>query len=250
MSNLIKSEIYKLSRDRSFWLVSAILIAFAMFMPIFLFFDHGAQSTTGIKVYLTALSGNNYIIKLAPCILAGFFISSEYSRGTMKSMAATGNRRGRIYFAKLLVFSLGAIVISTIYPIINGLVGSLLFSFGNIPHVSNLGYLAQTLGLFILFAGAFASIMAFFAIILTDSGKTIGLLLIFFFIFGDLLQTLSEKFPIFNPVYNYSVFNLLSDISKVNIGSGELFKLIIVPILTFVGFGFLGYVVYRRKEIK
>ncbi|HET7658477.1 MAG TPA: ABC transporter permease [Bacillales bacterium] len=250
MGNLIRSELFKLRKDRSFWVLSCIILAYALFVPIFQFFDNGPQYSTGIKIYLNALAGNNYITKLVPCILAGFFISSEYSIGTMKSMASTGSSRERIYVAKFIAFTIGAVLLSLLYPVMNGVTASLLFGFGDIPQITEIDFLVQTISLLILYAAAFASIMALFAFILTDSGKTIGLSFLFFLLFDSILQALSARFSIFETVYDYSVFKLFMDISKVNLESGELLKLILVPILTCIGFGILGYLVFRRKEIK
>lgn len=250
MGNLFKSELYKLRKDRSFWTVIIILMIAAVSWPTMQFFDKGPQVNSGFEVFLGALGGNNYITKLAPCILAGFFISSEYSFGTMKSITASGNSRIRIFFAKLFVYSIGAVIISLIFPIIALGMGTVLFGFGELPQDIGIGYFVQTIGLLILYSASFASIMALFAIFLTDSGKTVGVLLIFFLMFDSLLFVLSEKFSIFKPVFNYSVFKMFLDSNNPGLENGEVFKLILVPILTFMAFGILGSLVFRRKEIK
>lgn len=250
MSNLLKLEFYKLRKDRSFRTLSIILIVSAIGWIVLQFFGNDPSVDSGFEVYLSAMGGNNYIAKLAPCILAGFFISSEYSMGTMKSITASGNNRTRIFLAKLFVFSIGTIIISIIFPIVTTGIGTIFFGFGDIPQAIGLSYFSQSFGLLILYAAAFASIMALFSIVLTDSGKTIGFLLIFFIVFESLFLSLSEYFSILKPVYNYSVFKLFLDISQPNLQMVEIVKLIYVPILTFIVFGIFGSLVFRRKEIK
>ena len=251
MDNLLKFELFKLRKDRSFWTLVFGLTASAAFYPFLIFFNDGvfgAEPVSVSELYtFTALGGNNYIVRLVPCILAGFFISSEYSIGTMKSMGASGNSRFRIFSSKLIVFSIGAAIISLIFPIVMTGVTAILSGFNDLP---DFGYIVRTLGLTALYAAAFASMMALAAIILTDSGKTIGFLILFFILFDSILYMLSQQFSLFEIIFNNSAFKLYLDITKLDLGSGEFLKLILVPILTFIVFGLIGSFVFQRKEIK
>lgn len=251
MSNLVKSELFKLRKDRSFWILVIGLALSGAFYPMLIFFDDGtfnAQAVSVNELYAyIALGGNNYITRLVPCILAEFFISSEYSIGTMKSIGASGNSRRRIYLAKLIVFSLGAVVISLVFPIFMTIAGSVFSGFNDMPELS---YIVRTIGLTILYALAFASIMSVAAIIFTDSGKTIAFLIPFLFLIDSILYALSQHFTLFETIFNYSAFKLSSDISKFNLSNGELIKLLVVPVLTYIFFALIGSVVFQKKEIK
>ncbi|WP_144510455.1 ABC transporter permease [Bacillus sp. FJAT-22090] len=251
MNNLVKSELFKLSKDRSFWTLVIGLAVVAALYPLLIFYNDSAAITELVSVKelfaYTGLGGNNYIVKLVPCILAGFFISSEYSMGTMKIMGSSGNSRIRIYFAKLLIFTLGAVIISLIFPIVLTGVGAVFAGFYDMPGLS---YLLRAIGLTVLYTAAFASIMAFISIIFTDSGKTIGFLILFFILFDSVLYALSQKFSFIELIFNHSVFKLFIDIGAFNLSNGELFKLTIVPIITYLVLAILGSLVFHRKEIK
>lgn len=248
MNNLVKSELFKLGKDRSFRTLTFMLIAVAALYPLLVVMDNPVDLVKMEEFYLyDVLGGNSYIMRLVPCILAGFFISSEYSIGTMKSIGASGNNRLRIYFAKLMAFSVGSIIISLILPIVMTGAGAVYFSFHEMP---DFGLFMRTIGLTVLYATSFASIMALFAFIFTDGGKTIGFLLILFLMFDSVLFLLSEKVPIFEPIFNYSVFKLATEISLLDLGNDELIKLIVVPIITFIIIGFIGSLLYQKKEIK
>ncbi|MFK9092661.1 ABC transporter permease [Bacillus salipaludis] len=248
MGNLLKSELFKLRKDRSLRTLIIIIMASAIFYPTLIFFDNGADSATVNDFYSgTGLSGNDYIVKLVPCILAGFFISSEYSIGTMKSIGASGNNRIRIYFAKLMAFSIGAVIISLVFPIIILAASTILFGTNDLPA---LDYFIQTMGLTILYAAAFSSIMSLFSIIFTDSGKTIGFLIIFFLLSDSILYVLSQKFSLIETIFNYSVFKLFLDISKVDLSNGAFLKILLVPIITWIVFGLVGSFIFQKKEIK
>lgn len=249
MDNLIKAEWFKLKKDRSLWTLIIILMAISLSYPLLIIFDDGIGEIKVIDFYRnTILEGNNYVIRLVPCILAGFFISSEYSLGTMKSIVASGNSRVRIYFAKLIAYAIGAVLISLIFPIIFTGAVSISLQFNGMPEI---GYFAGTIGLTILYTIAFASMMALFATIFTESGKAISFMLIFFIIFDSILYLLSSVSPVFEWLFNYSVFKLFLDIGDIGIMHGaEMIKLVVTPIVTFVAFGILGSILFQKKEIK
>ncbi|TCJ03159.1 ABC transporter permease [Cytobacillus praedii] len=251
MDNLVKTELFKLRKDRSFWTLILGLLASGILYPMLIFFNDGVFGADAVSVKdlyaYTALGGNSYIVKLVPCILAGFFISSEFSLGTMKSIGASGNSRFRIYFSKLMIFSIGAVIISLTFPIVIMIVGAILSGFNDMPAMD---YVVRTLGLTLLYAAAFASIMAVVSIIFTDSGKTIGFLILFFILFDSIFYALSQKFSFIEQIFNYSVFKLFLEISEFDISNGILLKLVLVPIITFVVFGLIGSLVFQKKEIK
>ncbi|WP_010651523.1 ABC transporter permease [Oceanobacillus massiliensis] len=249
MGNLLKTEWYKLSKERSFWVLTLFLLGVAVSYPLTLQSGSGASGNDFYRGYI--LSINNEIVRLLPAILAGFFIASEYSIGTMKSIVSSGNGRIRIYFAKLSVFSIGSIIILLILPIF--MMGSSLIymDFDTMPQWS---FIFQTIGLTILYAAAFASFMALFATIFGESGKTIGFLLLFLALSGSLLEYVSAKISFLEPIITNSIFLSQSSILAIDqIGqwsNGDVLTFIVVPILTFIIFGFIGSIIFLKKEIK
>jgi len=107
-----------------------MLLAAAVLFPL-IEFDNGSVGLPTVKDYYleSVLGTHGNIVKLIPSILAGFFISSEYSMGTMKSIVSSGNSRVKIYFAKLLIFSIGTIMISLILPIFMTGASAIYFGF-------------------------------------------------------------------------------------------------------------------------
>jgi len=249
MGNLLKSEWYKLTHDRSFWVLIFILIGFAFAYPLMLQSAVGVSGNDFYRGYV--LSINTDIVRLFPAILAGFFISSEYSMGTMKSIASSGNSRIRLYFAKLMVFSIGCAIIMLILPIfMQG--ASVIFHGGST--MPDWSFYLKTIGLIALYAIAFASIMAFFATILTDSGKAIAFLILFIALANSLLEYIGAKISFLEPIISHSIFMTQPSILMIDQivqWSGEdVLTYIGVPIITFIIFGILGSLLYRKKEIK
>jgi ABC-2 type transport system permease protein len=247
MGNLMKTEWYKLRKDRAFRVLTWMLIALAVLFPL-LEFERSVLPTVNEYYLNTVLGTHTNIVKLIPSILAGFFITSEYSMGTMKSIVSSGKSRIRIYFAKLTIFSIGAIIISLILPIFMTGASAIYFGFNDMPEWT---FYFQTIGLIMLYAAAFASIMAIFATMFTESGKTIGFLLLFFMFADWPLQVLAAKVPFFEPIITHSIFRLVYDVINVSqLDSSEMLNLVVIPILTFLALGILGSIIFRKKEIK
>ncbi|MEK5530318.1 ABC transporter permease [Viridibacillus sp. FSL R5-0468] len=247
MDNLLKSELFKLKKDRSFRKLTLALMIIAALFPLIASIN-GTEQLSVNEVFLTIIGRNNYVLKLIPCLLAGYFIASEYSMGTMKSIASSGNSRIRIYISKLMVFSFGAIIFSVILPIGMTGTGAILSQFNDMP---DLKYFVQIIIFTMLYAAAFASIMMALATVFTDSGKTIGLLILIFLLFDGVMFMLASKFTLFEYIYDYSVFKLSYDIININaLESIKVIKLAIVPIVTYVVFGLLGVFAFQKKEIK
>jgi len=247
MDNLLKSELFKLKKDRSFRKLTLALVIIAALFPLIASI-YGIEKLSVNDLFISIISRNNYVLKIVPCLLAGYFISSEYSLGTMKSIVSSGNSRIRIYISKLMVFSFGAIIFSVILPIGMTGTGAIYAQFNDMP---DLKYFAQIIIFTMLYAAAFTSIMMALATVFTDSGKTIGLLILIFLLFDGVMFMLASKITLFEYIYNYSVFKLSYDFININaLASIDVFKLAIVPIVTFVIFGLLGVFAFQKKEIK
>ncbi|MBE7127850.1 ABC transporter permease [Bacillus mycoides] len=247
MDNLLKAEVFKLKKDRSFKTLILILIAIAVLIPSIMYI-FGTEPLRVDELYTSIIGKNHYVLKLLPCLLAGYFISSEYSLGTMKSIASSGNHRIRIYITKLLVFTFGAIILSVILPIAMTGTGAIYAQFNSMP---DLKYFIQTMIFIILYAAAFSSIMMLFATIFTDSGKVIGVLFCIFLLFDPIMFALASKSTLIEYIYNYSIFHLVYKIIMINaMGNIEIFKLTIIPILVYLAFGILGVSVFLKKDIK
>lgn len=253
MYNLLRVEFFKLRKNRSFWTLLLVLSALSLAYPLLYYFDHrssGEPQIMGAEFLITFISSNAYIIKFGVAVLAGFFISNEYSTGVMKTIASSGNTRGQLFAAKLIVFAIGAMAISLVFPIVSTVEVTLLSGFGNLPEGSTVLFIPRAFGLTLLFTAGYAAVGALISVILTDSGKTIGFTMIFFLMVDLVMAGLGAKVAFFAKLYDYSIFKLVGDIGKPSIHNGDLPALLLVPLLTFVISGILGMLMFRRKEIK
>ena len=252
MYNLVKHEWFKLRRDRSFRTLVIVIGALSIVWPLYWHFDNlldGEPLFTGFESFLRAISANILILKVSLCILSGFFISSEYSTGVMKNLASSGHSRIEMYTAKLFVYAWGAILLSLLFPVLNMVISTLLSGFGTMDDQQASLLVVRSTLFTMLYSASFAAVAALFAITFTNSGMTISTSIIFFLSIDVICTSIGEYVPGFELAYENSVFSLVGDIGSISPNT-ELWRLTVVPILTFAACGLAGCWVYRRKEIK
>jgi len=255
MFNLIRSEGYKLSRNRSFWVLLAVLVLAAVAYCAMKYLDQPVDGSSkadlsGLERLAWAMAGNVFIVKIGLCVLAGFFISSEYASGTMKRTVSSGYSRSRIILAKSIVFSAGSVLIALAFPAASLILGSLLFGLGTVPDVSAAEYIVRCLGLTIALTAGHAAIVALFGTFFNDSGKTIGIGVIFFIFIDTAFGLVGDYLPFVDKIYEYSVFNQINHSYDPALTSGDIALSIAIPLATAAAFLALGVVAFRRKEIK
>ncbi|MFC0333862.1 ABC transporter permease [Paenibacillus sepulcri] len=261
MSHLIASEWYKLRKNGLFRIICFFMVAAAVIFPLFTYWsypkDGGSGITlTGIEMYVNAMMMNQFFLKISLGLLAGFFISSEYSSGVLKRTVSAGKSRGQVYVSKLMIYSLGVGLTSLLAPVLSVVIeilmseAGLLSGFGQPTGISTIAYVLRTLGFTVLFAAAFASIAAFAAVILADNGKTIGFSILFFLFVDQILHSLGNYVPLFKMVYDYSLFKLFTATIEFRMDNSDLFLSIVMPAATFAVFALWGIYIFRRKEIQ
>lgn len=255
MLNLLRSEWYKLLRNRSFWLMLTVLSLSATGFVLLNYFDDPSDggalnNKSGLDLFVGALGGNNYIIKLGLTVLAGFYISAEYATGTIKRAVSSGYGRGRYITAKLIVFLTGSIMVAFVFPLVCLALGSMLLGMGSLPDVSVMAYVVKSFVLILTLSTAFAAVTGVIATLLTDSGKTIGFAFIFYF-FVDGLYAMASKFmPFVDKLYDFSIFNLINKYADPAMSDSDFARSIYIPILVAIAFVAIGGILFRRKEIK
>ncbi|MBP1993217.1 ABC transporter permease [Paenibacillus eucommiae] len=253
MNHLFSSELYKLRKDPIFQMLMLIMIT----TPIALFvithiltLDSAKPPMTGMRSFSNAVQVNQLLLKISLGIWAGFFISKEYASGVMKVTSSSGFTRKRIYTAKLLAFTLGIVFLSLLCPLIYILLGTILNGFGSLTEVAAAEYLFRTLSLTVLFAAAFAAIVAVLGIYFTEAGATIGISLLFFLFFDTISESLAGRIPVYKTFYDHSVFKLFLQSFEYQMTGEAILLSIGIAILTFAVFAVWGMLVFQRKEIK
>jgi len=262
MRSLLSAEGYKLRKSGAFVLLCEFLAVSIVLYAVLAYWtnpkDGGGYriSMTAIELYGNAVMINQLLLKLFVGVLAGFFLSSEYAAGVLKRAVSLGHSRERVFTAKLGVYALGVVAAALLIPVLAAGIGSLmtgmglLAGFGEREGVAMLAYVLRTLGFMMLFSAAYAAISAWIAVVLADSGKTIGVTIVFFLFVDQILMSLSNYVPLLKALYDYSLFKLFADSMSFQMSARTAALCIVVPVATTAVFALLGVHAFRRKEIQ
>ncbi|GGA78583.1 ABC transporter permease [Ornithinibacillus halotolerans] len=255
MNNLMRSEIFKLQRNRTFWVTLVSVTGLSVLLHYLILIDWWQITGTtydsagiGELNALTMFSVPMFFnLIISP--LAAFFISIEFSQsGVIKNQLISGHKRFKIYLTKFIVLSLGSIVLAVLIPVMTGLILIVLTGNGDTLSDSNLIYLGKSYGLFILQLLGYIAILLVLAIITEDSGKTI-----IFSILFTILMFAIEKFqslPIINLIYENSIFRQFNEVFNANMTSVDMIKSIIIGAVSLIILVLCGILVFNKKEIK
>jgi ABC-2 type transport system permease protein len=269
MTNLLQAELFKLRRNKafrsSFWTIMLIGLGFTL-----LFFldaldiltisvDQGFLVTrdkiepiiplSGLEIFKQLIGWNLYFV-LFFSVLGGFFVSNDYHIGVMKTLLISGYSRSKIFFAKLIVLSIGSILLALLFFLIPIIAASIIFGLGSIPEGTTLAYMARVFALSILHWLAFVSVVMVFAILLKESGKTITVFFGFFLIALILSLVVAESIPIIDVLFANSIFRQLLESTNQNMTNVQIVQSIAIAIGTFILFSLLGNYAFQKKDVK
>ena len=255
MINQMRVELYKLQRNKTFWVLLLTATGISALLHILVItgwwqlsgtpFDRaGLSELNGISTFTVPLFFNLFI-----STLAGFFIAIEFSHSSViKNQIISGSKRSHIFLSKYFVFTAGSIVITILIPLLTGIIEIVLFGHGDILNTSSMLYLGRAFCLFTLQFLGYTAIIILFAIATEDSGKTIIFTILF-----TIVMFAIEKFPnlpIIGTVFKNSIFYQFSDVFKFSMTDGEIIRSILIAFVTFIIITACGIVVFNKKEIK
>lgn len=255
MSNLIKAELFKLNRNKSFWVILASVTGLSALLHVLIITDWWMMNNTAFD--FSGLSQMNALatftvplfFNLIVSALAGFFVSIEFSNGgAVKNQVISGNKRSVIFLAKYVVYSMGSYIVTVLIPLFTAIIVVIAFGQGDIFSSSNLMFLVKAYGLFTVQFLGYTAMMMIFAIVTEDSGKTIILSIML-----TIAMFVIEKFnvpSIIKYAYEHSIFQQFTDVFKTSLTNGEIVKSVLIGFLTIIIVNVCGVIIFNRKEIK
>lgn len=201
MYNLIRFEIYKLRRSKTFTnllkIVTGLIvltIVLSFFKSVKLNFISGIYNgkEIGFSInkfndysdplaieFFYSASSFTYILLILQVSLVEELIHDEYSKGTIKNLLAYGHKRWKVYLAKLLVMFL-AIFILVIYLLFGTVIlGIVINGFREDFKLTLALEMFYTTGLIWGILMAIASVYMFLAMAIRSSYKVIAIAIIF-----------------------------------------------------------------------
>lgn len=285
MFNLLRGELYKLRKSKSF-------IVCCLIMTLSIFFIYGMvkyvenldttqPAQNGVQAENEKSAGNgvkfevevneektetvkeetNWIIMMSETMLKGFiilfilifscsFISSEYKKGAIKNITGKGNGRGKIFLAKYMTTMIGTFLM-VVLAIITSLIGGIIF-YGtdgvNGEMIKNLMIFTGIEGLLAMgISGVYAVISEF----CRNQGIALG---IGFgeILFQDAILLMLDK--IFSKwdiqLSKYFIFSIVQEIPIDSFDEKIIIRAMVSLAVTIITVGLIGILHFKKTDIK
>lgn len=257
MLNLVKAELYK-CRKRAYTKIflgvcAGIILLFTIMMSV-------VQSSMGFQV----MTRSEILCVYTICLIFGMYLaiittdmvfSEEYKHGTLKNSVAFGYTRGQIYFARLIAASIVMIVLALI---IAAFCDSYLLDYFSDRSTQTLPIQVISLRRWAYLYRLWLSQVAIcVALWFNIKNATFGAVVAFAYTavlpsFLTMLYYITEKRIFYKiaellPIQKAQAIQSLNDISQVSSLAGEF---LLDGVCFFVIFALLGWLCFRKKEIK
>jgi len=167
MNNLLKSELYKLKRDKNLMAISIIVLLFGIINIIFHPVEHGILSLT---------SDFASIVEISSCILyGGMAIGSEFTNRTIQRSIVKGNSRLYIILSKGVSYFIGCAWLTLLSKLLCGGLYSVIYGWGEPFIFSEFFMVLNYTILSILFNLPIYSIVLFITFFIKDIGISIAI---------------------------------------------------------------------------
>ena len=188
MSNLLKTELYKLFHSWYFWGIGI----FNLFLSTILLLDSKGKSSNLIMASLYNVPLLYFLI----IVFIALFIGSDLGRRTLNTYITAGHKRSCILWAKVIVSQIGCIIILIFPLLMHGVISQFCMKEKFIWGDNGYTILLVTLLAMI----TMCTLPIFLAFIFRDMGRTLAILMVLFFVMiffmnSEYAQTIIKILP-------------------------------------------------------
>lgn len=260
MINILKVDLYKMFKAKSFYVIGIILAAFSAlnayaFAKISLDANEKLLMLVNSNFFVVFMQNVNSVVTYVTLFVVLFMVS-EFSNGTIKNIATKGYLRESIYFSKLIV---GA-VSTLIYVAVVALSIYLPYIFVLRGHITNEfempKYFINSFFIMLLHLLAYISIGLMIASLVRKSGLSVVCLFAFTSLIPFILDMLDKllasnfetKFSLSKYFISGSLGYAISQ-ADLSIPDKDIVRVILVPICFFVASVAIGVTVFKKRDI-
>lgn len=256
MLNIIKSDFYKFTRSKTFYVMIIITAFFGLLTIIGTYFALKNGDGEGPTILLqnarqilfSAMNSNMNIMLIA--VMSSIFVAREYSSGIIKDTVSSGTQRRNIFLSKFLIASLFAIILTLINVFIQGSFGSIMLGYGQAFNLQEFLLITKTFfsasfilvsctALFVMLATAFKSLGASLA-------TNIGIIMFggLFFYLVSLIHTVLKD------ISDYWIADTLDAVINNGLMNVYSFTPLLIASFYLVGSLLIGIMVFNKQDIK
>lgn len=265
MRNLISSEFYRLRKEKSLFIIFIVFTAlsflssFGQTLLAVIFEElYGEQlvypNTREVFAASFDLSSNLGLFLLISSIVV---CCREFQYGSIRNKIISGYKRSEIYFSKLIVLTCYALVLSVAYSLLTLLF--YIFSLGYIGAEFNLMEFIEYIKIFLcgslIIVTNYCLIYAL-SMFLNSTWKTIGIYIGILLFLGIIESSISshfillEQFDIAEEIISWFPDYQATCLSNNDLLDSIAIKTIITNIVCPAVISFVGYKIFKNKEIK
>jgi len=253
MFNILKCELFKLRKSKSFWIMilANTLISATSFFMFTAQIESGALinfEINGVSFFLSAFSDSGLYIVYG-VIFAVTFICGDFDNRTLQSGISAGCGRLKVFLGKSLVYLAAVSLTYLPYPILNFILASARYGYGvDISADVIIKLVAISFAASAAYS-ALLSLCALLSFVLQKTGGVIGggLSLL---IGGELLGMAAVAFPAIENVYLLSPYSLVLSVSDMTTGYGDIVKTAILSCVYIAVIFTATYMFFRKAEMK
>lgn len=247
MYNIICMEFYKLKRLKSFKIMLLALLSISLFFCLSLVYQ--GKNTNGMVGFTDAIWDNG-LMMIFCSIFAGLFIGSDFTNKTINMQVSSGQKRDNVLIGKSVVFFVASSLIILIYPIMSAIIDTIYMGWGSPFTIDTVFYILRVVFLSVILSIGTSSFFVLFAFLFKDTGKTIGVSVVFGILASIILEFSSNYHPILKTIYQFSTFNQSKFITNVGMTTTEIITACLSGVFTILIILSITYLVFRRSELK
>lgn len=260
MINILKVDLYKMFKAKSFYVIGIILAAFSAlnayaFAKISLDANEKLLMLVNSNFFVVFMQNVNSVVTYVTLFVVLFMVS-EFSNGTIKNIATKGYLRESIYFSKLIVGAISTLI----YVAVVALSIYLPYIFVLRGHITNEfempKYFINSFFIMLLHLLAYISIGLMIASLVRKSGLSVVCLFAFTSLIPFILDMLDKllasnfetKFSLSKYFISGSLGYAISQ-ADLSIPDKDIVRVILVPICFFVASVAIGVTVFKKRDI-
>ncbi len=253
MYNLLRCELFKLRKSRSFLLILGLVIIYSVVMSILTYssvqYGNGSEVVQGIDMYFEQLS-NYLLIAVAGSLIATTYVCRDFDNKTIQDSIACGCSRYAVILSKSLVYFLTIFIITLIIPIISSAVISTAYGFGmQFSIISVLKLAAITLTASFVYSACLSPCILLSFL----SRKPVVVLAggIFILFLGiSFLKDAAQMEPAISSVLSFTPYGVSDALFTLDAAIGDFLKAIIVSIAFMILILAVTCMSFKKSEVK
>lgn len=237
MRKILSFETRKTLRSKEFIIMAILSVALScLYLLVIYFMSKGSDifSTAFVENGVLSLIKNFKTDQIYICvaILVCTLICSDFDSGILKNVISKGYSRTEIFAAKLINFSIVAVVISFVSSIVTFVLSSILFNnIGTFRPIIILQYIILTLGVV-----AFANLFTMICALLKKSGPSVAVSILVLFLIPMGLSIVKPVFGLDKLPIDVDYLWLGSAIEKLTVENPSITVMIgaLVSIIVYI----------------